>query len=520
MQQKQPFSQRPSSGRPRPGQDILVSKQAARFPTVGMTLQSYDRNSQGGNRARYAVPSKPKRRGRLSRIFHRITLKRVVLSIFCIFLAIGLFLGGKFLWNAHKLFGGNLLGVLSSTKLDGEDKGRVNILLAGNSADDVGHNGGELTDSIMILSIDTRHNKAFMLSVPRDLYVSLPDQGYHKINYAYVAGENDGFRENGYPKGGMGELEQVVEENFGLDINYYALVNYKAFKQAVDAVGGIDVTIKSSDPRGLYDPNIDYSTRKPLVKLSNGTHHLNGQQALNLARARGDSSYSYGFAGSDFDRTQHQREMLVALKSKAVSAGVLANPAKLSSLFDAIGNNVKTDLELPEVRRLYEVTKPIGNGGIQSYSLNNVDGKNLLTNYTNNAGESTLVPAAGIDDYSDIQAFLKRLMSSNAVVQEGATVVVLNATDKFGLASKERTALAAKNFTIGAVGNADTTQPKTTIIDVSGGKKPGTLAALKKYYNATSTTTNPYTNVYDTDFIVMLGNDRLASSTQPSTTSN
>ncbi len=79
-------------------------------------------------------------------------------------------------------------------------------------------------------------------------------------------------------------------------------------------MGGIDLTIKSTDRRGLYDPNIDWTTKGPLVKLTNGPHHLSGRQALNLARARGDAYNSYGFAGSDFDRTENQRKMLVALK--------------------------------------------------------------------------------------------------------------------------------------------------------------------------------------------------------------
>lgn len=531
MQQKKPVFTRSNQRAPlRPGQDFVVRKRASQFPGVGVTLQAYKQTPQAnplprqrpGSTQTGALPgarpvtprpntfrpepqAQPQKTSRFKRLLHGITLKRVTLTFASLLLLVVLFVGGKFLWNAHKLFGGNILGVLSSTKLDGEDTGRVNILLAGNSADDAGHQGAQLTDSIMLISIDTKHNKAFLMSIPRDLYVSIPDEGYNKINYAYVAGEQNHFSENGYPSGGMGLLEKVVEDNFNIPINYYALVNYNAFRDAVDAVGGIDITIKSDDPRGLYDPNIDYKTHKPLVKLSNGVHHLNGEQALDLARARGDSYRSYGFAGSDFDRTSHQRQMLVALKSKAVSAGVLANPAKLSSLFDAIGNNVHTDLKLPEVHRLYDLTKDINGGSIQSYSLNDAFGQNLLKNYTNPRGESTLVPAAGVDDYSDIQAFIKRITSNNPVVQEGASVVILNGTDKLGLASQERTKLVAKDINVDAIGDALQTQPTTTIIDVSGGKKPGTIAYLKSRYKATVTTVNPYKNTYDTDIIVVLG---------------
>ena len=147
---------------------------------------------------------------------------------------------------------------------------------------------------------------------------------------AAVTGQDENFNQHGYPKGGMGQLEQVVSRDFNIPIDYYALIDYRALQQAVDAVGGIDLTINSDDPRGLYDPNIDYATGGVLVRLSNGRHHLNGREALDLARARGDSYNSYGFAASDFDRTEHQREMLIALKSRVVSAGTISNPSKLT----------------------------------------------------------------------------------------------------------------------------------------------------------------------------------------------
>lgn len=445
----------------------------------------------------------------------RLTLKRAVISLLIIVLLIGGWVGGKFLWNAHKLFGGNILGVFSSAELKGEDQGRVNILLAGNSADDVGHSGGQLTDSIMLVSIDTRNNKAFMLSIPRDLWVRVPGDGRQKINGAYVFGENDGYKKDGYPEGGMGALEEVVSESLDMPIHYYALVNYNALKQAVDAVGGVDITVASEDSRGLYDPNIDWSTGKPLVRLSNGRHHLNGQSALNLARARGDSYRSYGFAGSDFTRTEHQRQLLTALKTKAVSAGTLANPAKLSSLSDAIGNNVKTDFKINEVRRLYDIMKKISNNNIQSLSLNDANGESLLASYTSPAGQSALIPAAGLDDFSDIRAFIRQRTSSNQMVQESAKVAVLNGTEVNGLASRMRDQLEGKNFNVTDIGDAGSiVQQKSTIIDVSGGKKPATRAALVKTFGNSVTTQNPYGSLYQVDFIIVVGQDKARAASQ------
>jgi len=484
-----------------------------------MTLRSYQYDS-GDYHKRAGRGAVVVNRGRWKRFWHKITWKRAVLTVVVILLLIGGWVGGKFVYNAHKLFGGNIFSVLTTTKLKGEDSGRVNILLAGNSADDPGHDGANLTDSIMVISIDTKDNKAFLLSVPRDLWTHIPGDGHQKINDVYVQGQATGFSASGYPSGGMGQLEQVVSQDLGIPIDYYALVDYTALKDSVNDVGGIEVNIQSTDPRGLYDPSIDYATHGPLVRLTNGEHLLNGEQALDLARARGDAYGSYGFAGSDFERTQNQREMLVAIKSKAVSAGVLANPAKLSSLFDAIGSNVKTDFKLSEIHRLYDLTKQISGSNIQSLSLNQANGKDLLASYAAPDGESALIPAAGIDKYSAIQAFVRQQTSSNPVVQEGAKVVVLNGTNTTGLAQKVKSELTAKQITVSAVGDAPTTSQTTTaIIDNSGSKKPATSAALVKIFGNHLTTQNVYGLSYNADFIVILGTDQTTPAPTSTTTS-
>ncbi len=380
------------------------SAQAATFPPLGSTLSSY---APGVSTAPRSAQS-PTTGGRS----WKKIIKRVLLTLLVIAIIAGGYIGVKFLVNASKSLNGNLFGLLQTDKLKGEDVGRVNILLAGNSADDAGHSGGDLTDSIMIVSVDTKNNTAYMLSVPRDLWVNVPGHGYSKINAAYVYGKADSFNEAGYPAGGMGQLEQILETKLGIDINYYALVNYTALRDAVNAVGGIDVNIQSTNPRGLYDPSKDYSKSPPgvLVKLTNGVHHLDGQTALNLARARGDAYGSYGF-NADFTRTANQRLMLTAIKDKATSAGVLSNPIKIGNLFDSIGNNVTTDFKTNEIRRLASIVKAVPSANIKSAALNDADGKNLLASYRSYDGQSALIPAAGIDDYSDITAYIQTLIA-------------------------------------------------------------------------------------------------------------
>jgi LCP family protein required for cell wall assembly len=199
----------------------------------------------------------------------------------------------------------------------------------------------------------------------------------------------------------MGLLEKVVSTNLGQPIDYYGLINYSAFRDTVNALGGVTVTIASPDPRGLYDPNISPVDGGPL-KLANGPQKLDGQTALNLARARGDSYYSYGFPQSDFDRTEHQRQMLLALKSQAISWKVILNPTKAGHLFDGMASNVKTDLDTGNVLPLFSAIDKVKN--IQSIGLRDFNGKNYLGSYG-----GALIPMAGIDDFSSIQAAIQSL---------------------------------------------------------------------------------------------------------------
>jgi LCP family protein required for cell wall assembly len=369
----------------------------ADFPVIGATLSAHSNNYFDN-----VNPTTTKKHRRFS---IKKIIKRTLVVLIIIILIVGGWVGWKFYENTTKTFGGSIFGIFDTTKLKGESTGRVNILLAGDSADDPGHQGADLTDSIMLVSLDTKNNTAFMISIPRDLWVDIPGYGYQKINAAYEDGQADKFDQAGYASGGMGLLEEVVQQNFNVPIDYYALINYTAFKDSVNAVGGISIDIQSSDPRGLYDPNTD-------LKLPNGEVTLNGQVALNLARARGDGYGSYGFPLADFNRTQNQRLMLLAVEQKALSAGVLSNPLKLGNLFDSLGNNVQTDFQINDIRRLYDLGKKVTTNNIQSDSLNQANGQDLLMSYTAYDGESALIPAAGINDYSAIQAYMSQLTNT------------------------------------------------------------------------------------------------------------
>ncbi|HSX02989.1 MAG TPA: LCP family protein [Candidatus Saccharimonadia bacterium] len=456
------------------------------------------------------VPTTPAKRRRWT--FNRKKVLKITgIAVLVAVLAVGGWLGWKLIHNASKAVGGNLLGLLNDTKLNGEDQGRVNILLAGDSEDDPGHGGSNLTDSIMILSLDTKDDTAFMLSIPRDLWVNIPGYGHQKINAANA-------------DGGMPLLEQTIQQHLGITINYYALVDYSAFKQAVDTVGGIDVTIASSDSRGIYDPNISKADHGPLI-LKNGLQHLDGQTALNLARARNDPTppphqlFGYGLPHGDFDRAANQRLMLTALETKALSLGTLSNPVKIGQLLDTIGNNVHTDFKTNDLRRLYDLSKKIKASSIQSLSLNDPSHNAVyIKDYLSPDLQEAFIPVAGLDDFSDIQLYLRKLMSSDPLVRESAALQVLNGSGATGLAKQESTALEGKNLNVLGYDNATTPVTVTTIVDASGGADPATLAYLKSRYGkaVVVTTTSPYLKAYPAaDFIIVLGPDRIPASPSP-----
>jgi polyisoprenyl-teichoic acid--peptidoglycan teichoic acid transferase len=340
---------------------------------------------------------------KLKRVFHAPSIKVTLKTLTAIIIVGSGFIGWR-VYAAESSITGNknplaVLSVFTPAQLK-ETSGRVNVLVAGYSADDPGHNGAQLTDSIMILSIDPTTKQEYVLSVPRDLWVDIPGFGYSKINAAYPDGQSEGFAQDNYFSGGMGLLQEVIQDNLGIQLNYYSLINYTAVKDAVNAVGGVSVTINSSDPRGLYDPYTN-------LNLPNGTVTLDGQTALNLIRARGDGPGSYGFGNGDFDRIKNQQLVLLALKSKTSS--LYSNPLKLVSLINALGSNVQTNMQLNEIETFYSLVKGVNELNIKTYSLQNINGQQLLNNYTSYNGQSALVPAAGASDFRSIQTTIQNL---------------------------------------------------------------------------------------------------------------
>jgi LCP family protein required for cell wall assembly len=198
-----------------------------------------------------AAASKPtfeysKRKATTSRKNTKLWVKRIAIALAVIAALAVLYFGGKVLLAARHIISRNtgngapaLAGEIDPTKLKGEGDGRINILMLGIGGP--GHDGPYLSDTIMIMSIDPKTKDVAMLSVPRDLWVQIPGYGSAKVNAACAYGESEHYT------GGCGALaKDTLSKILDIPIHYYIRVDFSAFRQAVDSVGGVDVNVEKA----------------------------------------------------------------------------------------------------------------------------------------------------------------------------------------------------------------------------------------------------------------------------------
>lgn len=417
-------------------------------------------------------------------------------------LLVGGFIFGKAWIAAHKIFqGGGNSSTLFSTdikpeKLKGEGDGRINILLLGAGGGD--HAGADLTDSIVIASIDPVAKDIALLSIPRDLWVTVPDYWSMKINAAYVSAKNESLDNNGTEQAaqdaGFATLEAVVAEKMGIPIHYHALVNFQAFQQGVDALGGIDVNV----PNDLSDPLLMGYIKDPTI-AKKGLQHFDGRIALLYAQSR--------YTTSDFDRGERQRLLLISLKEKILKVGTFSNPRTVSKLIDALGDNVTINASLGEMMRMYDITKDIPSTSIVTIGL--TDDTNPLVTTDNIDGQSIVRPRAGLTDFSQIQSFIRNTLRDPFLKSENATIAVLNGTSVEGLAAKKAEELKSYGYNVTIVESAPTKDHTTSVMyDKTSGVKKYTRNYLEKRLGlVTSKDAVPQDILATADFIVVLGTD-------------
>lgn len=492
---------------PQPQQASHGARPLSRYDIDDMLQQIDDEEEVRPRRRRFfSRRAQPKAQSKTKK-----HVKRFILAVLLIAVIAGGYVGLKVLLASGGIFKGNPFDIFLNQPLKQDENGRTNVLIFGTSEDDPDHPGGDLTDSLMVLTMSQDKKDAYMISIPRDLYIKYGAacleglQG--KINSMYGCFSEGGSKE----EEGANALKEKIGEIVGLDIQYYAHLNYTVVKDAVNAVGGVDVKIESDDPRGILDRNFDWmcNFKCYYVKYDNGeVAHLDGEHALALARAR-NAAGGYGLPAGNFDREKNQQKIMKALREKAVSAGTLTNIGKVTGLVDALGTNLRTNFATSEISTLVSLGNEIDNDAIRSISFVKA-GEEVVT--TGNVGGASIVrPIAGLMDYSEMQSYVKKQLTSNKITEEAASIVVLNGSSTPGVAQEEADKLEEKGFTIGTIDNAPKGQyDNVEIYQLGDDDKPATKAKLKQLFGVkTVRTTKPPVKVSQgTDFVIIFGKAR------------
>jgi LCP family protein required for cell wall assembly len=356
-----------------------------------------------------------------------------------------------------------LKGDLDLSSLKGEGDGRVNILLLGTG--DAGHAGEGLTDTILVASIDPKTNDLVMLGIPRDLYVRVPGYGWDKINSANALAEQQ------KPGSGLEVIKKTVSDVIDQPIQYAARVDFSGFRLSVDKLGGINVFNPSdlSDPEYPCDKNEDLSCG---FKLKSGLYKMDGTLALKYARCR------KGTCGDDYGRARRQQSVIVGMRDQALQLGNILNPAKVTDLVSIVGDHLKTDLSIEEMKRLVAIGKKINSNKIVNKVLENED--DALVKNSNVGDASVVIPSAGMGNYKAIQSYVRSLFIDGYIKSEGATVEIKNGNAKPGQVYQLSVVLKSLGYNVIKTSSSQTGgDGKTTINDCTNGSKPYTVRYLE-----------------------------------------
>ena len=251
-----------------------------------------------------------------------------------------------------------------------------------------GNNAPNLTDTLMVMSIDEKTKEGFLLSIPRDLLITIPKtKFYTKINALYQ-------------RNGIDSVQAILSEITGLNFDYNVVIDLGGVKKIIDQVNGIDVMVE----KNIYDPlfpgpNNSYQ----LFALKAGWQHLDGETALKYIRTRHDPT-------GDFARMRRQQQVLTALQEKISSLHPVWNLGVVLSIWQTLITHFKTNLSLENIKNFWEITKEIDLEKIEFKVLDPTTGL-LVPGHTilGNQRAYILRPKAGLNNYSEIKNFIKKL---------------------------------------------------------------------------------------------------------------
>jgi LCP family protein required for cell wall assembly len=391
---------------------------------------------------------------------------------------------------------------------------QVNILLLGMGGYE--NDAPYLTDSIMAVTIDPTSNRVMLASIPRDLTLGMNLQNppsriwYQKINAAYevpytniiccVASQYTGRTGGGYA------AEHEVGVVTGLTFDRYIAVDFVAFRDMVNALGGVDVCLSTNLDDYSY-PN--YNNGYMPIHFRAGCQHLNGEQALEIARSRHAEQPQQS---SDFGRAQRQQDIMQAIKKKATTVNGFA---KAPQLLDALQKNINTDMSLSDMKAIYDWGKNLPDASIVRVALTANSGAapgNLLD--YGNCGLGPYVSQLCPDDpsFNMIHKYLASVLIDPKTLAEKAPVQFVNGSSSFaGLDSLVTTMFDPTGLQLAdPVGHR--ASATTMILDYSNGQFPLTAKWLQNFFGgtvvpATPASAPPAAGQQTYGLVVVLGHD-------------
>jgi LCP family protein required for cell wall assembly len=481
---------------------------------TGLSMQDVNAdfipNRKGNDKKR----KKNKKDNRKRRHFWKNRSKKFKAFVIILLILIGLggFLGARIYSFFNSVFGRNVGNGTSAALSDKPDPknfktegdGNFNVLLLGRGGTE--NEAPDLTDTIVIASINIQDQTASLLSIPRDTWVNVNGDTM-KINAAYSSAKQQasyqGKSKEEAENVGISTAISTVRNVAGVPIHKYVLSDYKAFRDVVNALGGVNVNVTT--------PIIDRFTG---WTFQAGPQTMNGDRALQYARTR------QGSARGDFDRNENQRKLLVAIRQKAMSTGIVANPVKLNNLANAVQKNIRTDLTIDEARTLFNKTKNLSDSNIKSLDLAKPDAPLITTG--NIGGQSIVRPVAGLFDYTKIRAYARTNMIDPFLKKEAPTVAIYNGSGRSGLATSVGDILSGYGYKVVIKESSKEPQQQTLVVKKTQESKPFTERFLSVRFSTPITADLPNTVLPNTpntatassgtapptaDFIIVLGSD-------------
>jgi LCP family protein required for cell wall assembly len=264
------------------------------------------------------------------------------------------------------------------------------------------------TDTMVVAILRPRDRQISLISIPRDLWVYIPDWEMQRINTAYQHGDLVD-----YPGGGPQLLKDTIEYNLGLHIDHTAMVEFDGFRQIVNTLGGIDVPIACpyTDWR-LIDPSYDPENENNWVLYTTptGVVHMDGDLALWYARSRSKSN--------DFDRGRRQQEVLRSIFERVLTTDTVS---KIPQLYNDFNSLVATDLGLGDILKLASLAPQFTNANIRSYYIR----PPIVSSWITPGGAYVLLP-----DQAALQNLVTQALTASpqAAVNETTIVQVENGT--------------------------------------------------------------------------------------------